>query len=179
MNRLIALFATLGLVCAAAQAQQLYKWVDKDGKISYSDTPPPKEAGNVKQQRYGDNAPSPDDSLPYETRLAQQKNPVTLYASACGEACDGARNLLSVRGIPYAAKNPETDLATFEALKKVAGSAQVPVLVVGDEVLKGFLDSAWHAALTAAGYPKSALRRLPAPAAAAAPAPAKDAPAAK
>jgi len=42
MNRiLILLSAALALaVCGAAQAQ-LYRWVDKDGKVRYGDTPPP------------------------------------------------------------------------------------------------------------------------------------------
>ena len=36
----IALVLALAL-CAAPAAAQLYKWVDKDGKVRYGDTPPP------------------------------------------------------------------------------------------------------------------------------------------
>ncbi len=45
MRRMIALLALLGFAAAVAQAQTstLYKHVDKDGKVTYSDKPPPKD----------------------------------------------------------------------------------------------------------------------------------------
>ena len=39
MNRTLLFVCMMGIACAA-QAQQ-YKWVDKDGKVQYGDTPPP------------------------------------------------------------------------------------------------------------------------------------------
>ena len=36
-----------------ANAQPLYKWVDKSGKVHYSDQPPPKEIKKVDQPRLG------------------------------------------------------------------------------------------------------------------------------
>jgi Domain of unknown function (DUF4124) len=42
MNRILLLACTLA-VSVAAHAQ-LYKWVDKDGRVSYSDQPPPAQA---------------------------------------------------------------------------------------------------------------------------------------
>lgn len=39
MKRLI--YATIAIAIAAPASAQLYKWVDKDGKTHYSDTPPP------------------------------------------------------------------------------------------------------------------------------------------
>jgi glutaredoxin len=134
---------------------ELYKWVDKDGKISYSDVPPPKDAKDVKQKKFTDNVSGPNDNLPFAVRDAKQKNPVTLFANKCGEACDGARKLLSGRGIPFTERNPETNLASAEALKKAVGSLEVPALIVGQETYKGFSESTWSAALTQAGYPQS------------------------
>jgi len=32
----------------AADAQKLYRWVDKDGKVHYSDTVPPSEVGKAR-----------------------------------------------------------------------------------------------------------------------------------
>jgi hypothetical protein len=45
MNRLL-FFAIAAAISTAASAE-LYKWVDKDGKVTYSDQPPP--AGQSKQ----------------------------------------------------------------------------------------------------------------------------------
>jgi hypothetical protein len=39
MRLSISLFAALALACSLAQAQA-YRWVDKDGKVRYSDVPP-------------------------------------------------------------------------------------------------------------------------------------------
>jgi len=39
MSRILVLVLTLAL--AASASAQLYRWVDKDGKVRYGDTPPP------------------------------------------------------------------------------------------------------------------------------------------
>ncbi len=172
LNLIVALL--LASVATTAHAQ-LYKWVDKDGKVTYSDVPPPKEAKDVKQKSYGDNV-APSDDLPYSVKDAIKRNPVTLYANACGEPCDKGRALLAARGIPFTDRNPETDQAAKDALMEAAGGLSVPTLTIGGRVIKGFADSEWHDALTSSGYPRTnpGVRARPAapaaaPAAAAAP----------
>ncbi|MBL8512538.1 MAG: glutaredoxin family protein [Betaproteobacteria bacterium] len=137
-----------------AQAE-LYKWVDKEGKTIYSDTPPPSDIKDVKSKKFGDNVSGPSDNLPFELREAAKKNPVTLYANKCGEPCDGARSLLNSRGIPFSERNPESDPAAAAALKKLIGALEVPVMVVGEDVSRGFSESTWSGALTQAGYPRN------------------------
>jgi hypothetical protein len=46
------------LVAAAASAQQ-YKWIDKDGKVRYGDTPPPGVTANRMKPPSGPVAPAP------------------------------------------------------------------------------------------------------------------------
>jgi glutaredoxin len=170
---LIALFL-LTTASTGAEAQ-LYKWVDKDGKVTYSDVPPPKDAKDVKQKGYGDNV-APSDDLPYSVREAVKRNPVTLYANACGEPCDKARALLGARGIPFTDRNPETDQGANDALKEAAGGLSVPTLTIGGRVIKGFADGEWHDALTSSGYPRTnpGIRAKPAtPAAPVTPPPAR------
>ena len=149
---LIALFL-LATASTAADAQ-LFKWVDKDGKVTYSDVPPPKDAKDVKRKGYGDNV-TPSDELPYSVKEAMKRNPVTLYANACGEPCDQGRALLAARGIPFTDRNPETDQAASDALKEAVGALTVPTLTIGGRVIKGFADSEWHDALTSSGYPRT------------------------
>jgi len=136
----------------------LYRWVDAEGKVHYTDQPPPVSAKNVQQKDFGGNVIE-GDQMPYATQMAAKRYPVVLYASNCGEACNLAREHLKKRGIPYTAKNPETP-ADSEALKKLIGGLEVPVLVVGNtSPQKGYEAGAWDAALDAAGYPKSAVVR--------------------
>ena len=42
--RTIALLAAIALASPVAAAQTMYKWVDKDGKTHYTDSPPPEDA---------------------------------------------------------------------------------------------------------------------------------------
>ena len=47
----ILLCVTAALAAMAAQAQStLYKWVDKDGKVQYTEFPPPKDARDVSEK---------------------------------------------------------------------------------------------------------------------------------
>lgn len=45
----IALAALLATLAFGAHAGQVYKWVDKDGKVHYSNTPPPESAQRERQ----------------------------------------------------------------------------------------------------------------------------------
>ena len=46
-------------LAAPAVAQTLYKWVDKDGKTHYSDTPPPNQDSKAIRAATGDTTPTP------------------------------------------------------------------------------------------------------------------------
>lgn len=141
-------------LAAAAMAQQMYRWVDSDGRVHYTQTPPPTGAKNV--QRKPLSAGGGDSvQIPYATRVAAANFPVTLYVSDdCGEACKQARDLLLKRGIPHRVVEI-TDAKSLETLKQVSGGNTVPVMTVGRVVQKGFEASQYNGALDSAGYPSS------------------------
>src|SRR5512133_340380 len=102
----------LALLAAGAFAQGAYRWVDKDGKVHYSDEPPPAEAKKVEQKRLGASVIG-SEKQSYQTRQAAANFPVTLFVSAdCGDACVSARKFLAGRGIPYAEKPVNTPAET-------------------------------------------------------------------
>jgi subtilisin family serine protease len=51
MNRKLLLIALLA--ACSAQAAEVYKWVDANGVMHYSDSPPPKDAQKVEKVRVG------------------------------------------------------------------------------------------------------------------------------
>ena len=156
-RRTIALLAAVLLLPAMAAAQSsVYRWVDKDGKVHYSDSPPETEVKNVTQKRMGGGgAQAPQ--LPFATQQAMKNSPAVLYVSAtCGEFCSRGRARLAARGIPYSERDVG-NAADGEQVKKLIGSLAVPVLTLGEKALKGFREDAWQAALDAAGYPRTAL----------------------
>jgi hypothetical protein len=145
------LFIALLAGSGAAQAQ-MYKWVGPDGKVNYSDAPPPSSAKTVETKTV-DGAAASNAGLPFELAEAVKNHPVTLYAGDKCAPCDAGRSMLKARGIPFSEKTVSSN-ADIERLRQ-AGSDTLPLLIVGRTKQKGFAQDAWSAALTAAGYPES------------------------
>jgi len=146
--------AGLVLLAAAlpAAAQNAYRWVDKDGRIQYSDRPPPQEIRKFDERRLQANRGNAQ--APYTTRKAAENFPVTLYTGReCGKPCDDGRALLSGRGIPFTETKLETsdDVATFKT--RFGKDPIAPSLAVGRELESGFAASAWNGLLDNTGYP--------------------------
>ena len=168
------LAAGLLAVCASgfatAQTQQVYRYVDPDGRVVYSDKPPPPNARDAQAKRIGKNTISTSD-LSYTAALAQERYPVTLYTFGCGTVCDAASALLNKRGVPHTVVDVgQNDGA--DKLKRLTGGLDAPALQVGDQYAAGFSEGRWQTMLTDAGYPQAPpirttpVGRSPAPAAA-------------
>ena len=158
----IVLATCIALAAFAAQAQTVYKWVDKDGKVHFGDTPPSDR--DATQQRISGGGASSEEQVPYATQMAAKSSPVAIYTSNdCGDLCAKGRALLTQRGVPFTEKNAETNPDDAKALKELAGSFQVPVLTVGSRTLKGFGEASWQSALDDAGYAKTRLPGQPGP----------------
>lgn len=155
--RIIGLFLLFLLGAAASvAAQQLYRWTDERGRVHVTDTPPPSSATSVQKKTYrgGGSAGAPTS---YELSLAMKEYPVTLYtAPICKEPCQDARAALNRRGVPFKEIQVH-DEATTEELKRVSGSNEVPTLLVGRSVHKGFDQAAFDALLDSARYPRTGI----------------------
>jgi glutaredoxin len=114
----------------AAGADKLYKWVDENGNVTYQDRPPPGDPSQVEtfvdeiDSTGAENAPPPVD--------------VVLYSIEVCDICDLVRTLLSERGVPFEEKNVEGSLEVQAELRQVSGLLTVPVLVIDEQVLKGY-----------------------------------------
>jgi glutaredoxin len=145
-------FAAAAASLAAAAQSTLHRWVDKDGKVHFTDTPPPPDAKSATQKRFGS---APDEPPPpFATQTAMKRNPVMLWVAPNCEPCTQGRTLLSGRGIPFSERDVQANVETQQAFKAVSGDLNVPVLEVGTSRVKGFEEGQWNAALDAAGYPK-------------------------
>ena len=150
----IACTAIALTLLAGASFAQTYRWLDQNGRVRYTGTPPPPTATQAEEKKLSSNVVQ-TDALPYSAQLAVKNFPVTLYSAAnCGQPCTDGRNLLVKRGVPFK-EIAVGDEKSREALKKASGSDEVPVLTVGHDARKGYQQGTWHAALDAVGYPKS------------------------
>lgn len=158
MMRMRIIGILLMLAAATAAAQQLYRWTDEQGRVHITDTPPPPSAKGVQKKAYQSGGTSTDAGpTPYELSVAMKEYPVTLYTSPiCKEPCAEARAALNRRGVPF--KEVQVwEAESNEELKKVSGANQVPTLVVGRSVHKGFDQSAYDALLDSARYPRTGI----------------------
>jgi glutaredoxin len=158
MRKILLCLVSLAVLASGANAQTLYRWVDKDGKVHYSDQPPPKEIKKVDQPRLGKSSIETSD-LPYQAKKAAQDYPVRLYTAAeCVAECKAARDYLSKRGIPFSEQSLGTpeDGAAFKKLFKT-DQIQLPAITVGNQQQIGFAEDGWAALLDTAGYPRTAL----------------------
>ena len=150
----LLLSISLLLLVSNIQAEALYRSIDGNGNVHYSDVPL-ENAADVEKIK-GLAEPASEDSLPFEMRRASSKFPITLYvADGCGSGCNLGREYLKKRGIPYAEKKLVTP-EEIEVFKKNSGSNQVPVMHIGNDWLTGYLETSWSQALDTAGYPKNA-----------------------
>ncbi len=143
----------LTLMAAPALGADLYRWMDEQGQVTYSDLPPPASVKTAEQRRFGNRPGS--QQLPYALQMATRDHPVTLFVSDCGVACSQATQLLGKRGVPFTEKNAKDPKVQPELMVLTGGKLEVPVLLVGKNVVKGFEQDGWHSALDIAGYPKS------------------------
>lgn len=186
---LLALVAWLALSPGGmVQAQQVYRIVGPDGKVTFSDRPPEKPSEKAATVRTAGTAADANSSLPSELRQVANQYPVTVYSTRDCSLCEEARQWLVRRGIPFAEKTINTK-ADVDALRKLSGSDTVPSLSIGSQFLKGLQEAEWSNYLDAAGYPRqiqlppayrrpAAVALVPAEAAPAAPVERKPAPAA-
>lgn len=153
--RLVLVSAVL-LAATAATAQVTYRWIDgATGLTVYSDQPPPPGAKQV--VKISGEERIDDQQLPYATRQAAEKFPVTLYTTAnCVEACKQARGLLNGRGVPFTETMLKSDEELAELAARLGNDAAVPSLIVGRQSISGLEYGAWNNLLDLAGYPKTA-----------------------
>lgn len=143
----------LTLLASAALAQAVYRNVDKNGKVTFSDQPTSASAQPA-EPRTGVSTVAANSGLPYELRQVVQRYPVTLYTGDDCAPCGAGRSLLITRGIPFDEKTVKSN-DDVQALQRLSGQNGLPLLTIGTQQLKGFSDAEWSQYLDAAGYPKS------------------------
>jgi glutaredoxin len=138
-----------------ANAQQVYKIVGPDGRITFSDKPPVDKGARATTASVSTSGGNGANlaSLPFELRQAASRYPVTLYTSPGCSTCVTGRSMLMSRGIPFAEKTVISN-DDIEAFKRM-GATTVPLLTIGSQQVKGFSESEWAQYLDAAGYPST------------------------
>jgi glutaredoxin len=147
--KLIAAQAVFMLAASHLYAQQVYKSVDKNGRVTYSEVPPLPGSGDKLTAGSATNAP-----LPYALQQVVSRFPVTLYTTADCAPCINARLMLTQRGVPFSERTVSSN-EDIDAYKKLNGDTSMPLATIASQQLKGYEETEWTKYLDAAGYPKS------------------------
>jgi len=108
----------------------VYKWTDAQGRIQYSDTPPPTtKTTQLKLQTY---------TGPVQvSRAIGADSGVTIYTTEWCGVCKRAKAFLKQNGVPFREWDVEkTDYGSVK-FKQLGGSG-VPLITVGSEKMMGF-----------------------------------------
>ena len=150
---LLAALLTIG--SASLWAQPVYRIVGPDGRVTFSDKPPPATAGKSTTLDAGAAGPaSGGPALPFELKQIAAKYPVTLYTGTNCGPCGSGRAMLASRGVPFTERTV-TSAQDADALQRLSGDNTLPFLTIGSQQLKGYSDTEWTQFLNAAGYPKT------------------------
>ena len=155
---LAAVLVVAGLGSSDVNAQQIYRSVGQDGRITFSDKAtldPNARAGTAAAIALPGSA-ADNSALPFELRQAASRYPVTLYTGPGCAPCVAGRTLLVDRGIPFTEKTV-TSSEDIDALRRLAGASSLPFLTIGGQQLKGLSEVEWGQFLDAAGYPKTSM----------------------
>lgn len=153
----------LGLAAAwsaPAGAQQIFRIIGADGRVTFTDRAPVDPGAKVAPAAVvGMGSAEAGAGLPFELRNVASRFPVTLYTGANCIPCASARNFLATRGVPFTEKTISTN-PDIDALTRLSGSQSLPFATIGAQQLKGFSEVEWGQFLDAAGYPQTS--QLPA-----------------
>jgi glutaredoxin len=140
-TRVISLLLLVG---STATAETLYRWVDEQGRVSFQDKPPIKQPFTREEVK----SASGSGISPGRPQIN-----ITFYAIEECDACDLARQDLINRGLSFTELNPEEDLEIGKSMIERFGKAEVPVLLIGDTMIKGYSPLWLGAELEKAGEP--------------------------
>jgi glutaredoxin len=122
-------------LCAMSTEAEIYRWVDADGKVHFSDEKPEKTKTEEVEVRVNSfEGLSVSDSEFLDARVQRQ---VVMYsASWCGY-CRKARHYFRQKGIPFKEYDIENSRKGRRDYARMNGSG-VPIIFVGNKRIQGF-----------------------------------------
>ncbi|NNC99099.1 MAG: DUF4124 domain-containing protein [Gammaproteobacteria bacterium] len=142
------------LLCASyagTSAAELYKWVDKNGNISYQDNPPPGDSAVSQEVLNEPPAVRSDNSNAAIALSPEQSMPVVVYTVDKCDACELLLLRLKQLGIP----TREESLLGRDVQARVlslTNALTAPTVFIGEKLLVDFSETNLTRELQAAGY---------------------------
>jgi len=147
---------TLSLSTASAVGAQIYKWVDENGTMHFSQSPPAASRRDVAVIHPSEHRPMVTDQPRAATenpisvsRRRRNNDFVELYVTKWCMHCRRARAFLNEEDIPFVEYDIEEEPWAAEHIRELTGRSGVPVAVFGEKVVRGFSAASYRRALDA------------------------------
>jgi glutaredoxin len=147
--RRLLLLALLALPLTAAS--EIYRWTDAQGKVHYSDNPPPEaKAKQIKVRINSIEGPAVVSTV-RDAPAAKPKDRVRVFTAVWCGYCKKAKAYLAGRGVPFEEVDVEATDRGRREFEQIGGSG-VPVILVGNQRMDGFEAQGLEAMLAEAGW---------------------------
>lgn len=136
IGRLLAFI--LGVLISATCHSEIYRWVDEDGKVQFSDRPPDDAQSDV----IDTSVVNSYTSVSYEkvTGLGIQTDRLIMYSAEWCGVCTRAKRYLASNGVNYVERDIDKSKSARTSYDKLGGSG-VPIFIYGDKRMNGFSES--------------------------------------
>lgn len=149
----VGIWALAVLIPADVTAGEIYKWVDEQGRVQFSDTAPQADAqvqaekiiirpdiNTVKgaEVSVSDYLQTVEEKRQAAEKLAaERQKPVVMYSAAWCGVCKSARNYFVANKIPFSEYDVENSERGRNDFAKLKGRG-VPIIFVGKQRMDGF-----------------------------------------
>ncbi len=139
------------LVASMSASAGVYKWTDAQGRVHYSDDPPPEaKAQQIKVKISSIQGPAVVSTI-RDTSATKAKDKVRIYTAVWCGYCKRAKAHLAAKGVPYDELDVETSERGRSEFAQLSGRG-VPVILVGSQRMDGFDANGLDAMLAGAGW---------------------------
>jgi glutaredoxin len=153
---LIFILSALIFYPSGSATAEMYRWVDENGEIQITDSPPPniKSRGEVKiyrdiPQDSHNTEPASDArrQAPKASIETKEKPEVVLYGTGWCPYCRKARDFFRSRGIDFTEYDIEKDKEAAIRKRQLDTKGGVPFVIINGRSISGFSASAYERAL--------------------------------
>jgi len=159
--RLILFMVVVSMLVLPAShaAAEIYKWVDRDGSVHFTDSPPPEGANaevvNPEPNRLvgygkrpeGGAAPSSLNGPAKQAVRPADLPIVELFVTSWCGYCKKAEAYFQARNIPFVKYDIEKDQAAARRKSSLTQSRGVPFVLIGEVGIPGYSEAAFDKAL--------------------------------
>lgn len=125
------------LSCSYPTHGEIYKWVDAQGKVHFTDNPP--DDKDTEEIKLRINTYTSVEIKPLVERLGKKDKVVMYSASWCGQ-CKQAKRHFRKNNIAYVSYDVEKSRIGKMDFKLLGGKS-VPIIIIGDKRMNGFTAS--------------------------------------